>query len=134
MLPRAGVMGWQGCGCAAAIAIATAGSANAQLASDRFGIERFRLAMDRAGLLDVDWADVPGHLSWGLGLWAGLAHDPLVAYDRAMTSVGAPVHQRLTTGIVGAIALWDRVEAGLGLDVVGYQTGAGPSPVADALP
>ncbi len=39
--------------------VLAAGSAEAQTASDEFGIERFRLAMDRSALLDVDWAGMP---------------------------------------------------------------------------
>jgi len=108
---------------------ASTGSARAQSAPsppDGFGIERFRLAMDRAGLLDVDWADVPGHLSWGVGLWAGFAHDPLVIYDRNMGAVDAAVGRRLTTGLVGSLGLWNRVELGLALDIVGYQATTAP--------
>ncbi len=90
---------------------------------DEFGIERFRLAMDRAGIVDVDSADVPGHLSWSAGLWVGFAHDPLVLYDQSMAPVDSLVGQRLTTGVVGSLGLIDRIELGLGFDIVGYQSG-----------
>lgn len=128
MLPR----GWA----ALAIVAASATSASAQLATDHFGIERFRLASDRAGLLDVEWAGVPGHLSWGAGVLVGFAHDPLVLYDRDMNVIDAVVDRRVTTSIQGAVGLYDRVSLGLAIDVVGYQSGsdAATSPTMRTLP
>jgi hypothetical protein len=86
-----------------------------------FSIERFRLAIDGSGILDVNWAGVPGHNSWGLGAWASFAHDPLVLYDDMSQPSSALVGQRVTTGIVGAISLWDRLQLGASFDAVGYQ-------------
>jgi len=103
--------------------VAASSPARAQQASDGFGIERFRLAMDRDALLDVEWAGVPEHGSWGASAWVGYAHDPLVVY-RDATRIEPLVAQRLATGVVGSIALWDRLELGVGLDLVGYQTGS----------
>jgi hypothetical protein len=128
MLPR----GWA----ALAIVAASATSASAQLATDHFGIERFRLASDRAGLLDVEWAGVPDHLSWGAGVVVGFAHDPLVLYDRDMNVIDAVVDRRLTTSVQGALGLYDRLSIGVAIDVVGYQTGsdAATSPTMRTLP
>jgi hypothetical protein len=97
-----------------------AAPAHAQAPPDGYGIERFRLAMDHAGLIDVDSAEVPGHLEWSAGVWTGLAHDPLVLYTPGGTD-GALVARRVTTGFVGAIGLGDRAELALALDVVDYQ-------------
>jgi hypothetical protein len=103
------------------------GTARAQVqVPEGFAIERFQLATDRAGLIDVEWADVPRHLSWGVGLWTGFAHDPLVIYDRNNAAVDALVKRRLTTGVVGSIGLWDRLELALGLDVVDNQATGTP--------
>lgn len=91
---------------------------------DAFGIERFRLATDGGGILDVEWADVTGHKSWGLGLWVGFASDPLVLHDNTMPNqprAGALVERRLTTGLVGSVALWNRLQIGVAFDAVGYQ-------------
>ncbi|HEY5945764.1 MAG TPA: carboxypeptidase-like regulatory domain-containing protein, partial [Kofleriaceae bacterium] len=44
-------------------------------------------------------------------------------YDHAMNAVDALVDRRLTTSLVGSIGLWNRLELGLTLDVVGYQSG-----------
>ena len=94
--------------------------AQAQARQD-FSIERFRPAIDGSGILDVNWAGVPGHNSWGLGAWAGFAHDPLVLYDAMAQPSNALVGQRVTTGLFGSISLWDRLQLGASFDAVGYQ-------------
>ncbi|HEX5061255.1 MAG TPA: carboxypeptidase-like regulatory domain-containing protein [Kofleriaceae bacterium] len=119
---------------ALAVVAALAGTARAQEATDQLGIERFRIAIDRAGILDVEWAGVPGHLSWGAGVLVGFAHDPLVVYDRAMSAVDALVDRRLTTTVVGSIALWNRLQLGLTVDIVGYQSGEDVLATMGALP
>lgn len=126
MLPR----GW-----AALVVVAVlATSARAQV-SDELGIERFRIALDRRGLANVEWADVPAHLYWDAGILVGFAHAPLVVYDRDMTPVASLVERRLTTTLVGAIGLYDRVQLGASADVVGYQSGDGStSPTMESLP
>jgi hypothetical protein len=110
-------------GWAAICVILAAATAHAQIASDEFGIERFRLSPDESSILDVDSADVGEHLTITGGLAIGFAHAPLVIYDDSMTAVHPLVDQRLTTDIVGSIALYDRVQLGVGVDVIGYQTG-----------
>ena len=119
MLPR----GW-----AALVLVAGAATSARAQVSDELGIERFRIAIDRAGLLDVEWAGVPGHMSWGAGVLVGFAHDPLVVYDRDMNAVDRIVEGRLTTTLVGSLALFDRMQLGATLDIVGHQTG-NPTPV-----
>ncbi|HEY5926795.1 MAG TPA: hypothetical protein VIV11_34145, partial [Kofleriaceae bacterium] len=109
-------------------------TAHAQQATGQLGIERFRLAVDRAGMLDVEWAGVPHHLSWGAGVAIGFAHDPLVVYAEDMTAVDALVEQRLTTSFVGSVALWNRLQLGAALDIVGYQTGSDVLGTMRALP
>ena len=111
-----------GCWLVAFALVATAATARAQ-AWDDFTVERFRLAIDGNGLLDVDWADVPGHKSWGVGLWASFARDPLVLYDRTMddANAGSLVEQRVTTGLTAWVSLWKRLELGVGFQAVGYQ-------------
>jgi hypothetical protein len=124
-------------GWAALVLVAAAlSSASAQPATDHFGIERFRLASDRAGLLDVEWAGVPEHLSWGAGLLVGYANDPLVLYDRDMNVIDAVVDRRLTTSIQGALGLYDRISVAAAVDVIGYQSGsdAATTPTMRALP
>src|SRR3990167_9152881 len=109
-------------------------SARAQVAAGEFGIERFRLAMDSAGVLDVESAAVPGHLSWGGGVAIGFAHEPLVIYDQQMNPVDALVDRRLTTSLFGSLALWHRLQLGLAVDIVGHQTGSDMPPTMESIP
>lgn len=127
MLPR----GW-----AALVVVAVlATSARAQV-SDEVGIERYRAAIDRNGLADVEWADVPAHLHWDAGLLVGFAHAPLVIYDREMTAGDALVERRLSTTLSGAIGLYDHIEIGVSADIVAYQSGVdgSASPTMKSLP
>jgi len=119
-----------------ALLFAATTAARAQAPTDQFGIERFHLPTNNQSLLDVDWADVPGHTTWGVGMYVGFAHDPLVLYDANMGQIESLVGSRVTTGLVGSVGLFDRFELGLGLDVVGYQSGASgsDSPVMADLP
>lgn len=116
------------------LVLALVAPAGAQVAGDDFGIERFRLSIDRSGLLDVESAVVPRHASWSAGVFLGFAHDPLVIYDNAMSAIDALVDRRLTTGLVASIGLWDRLQVGAGVDLVSYQHGSDDSPTMQALP
>ena len=119
---------------AAVLVLALGAPVHAQVASDEFGIERFRLSIDPSGVLDVDSATVPLHKSWSAGVFAGFAHEPLVLYDKDMKPIEALVDRRVTTGLVASVALWDRVQLGAGLDLVGYQHGSDDSPTMEDLP
>jgi hypothetical protein len=98
-------------------------TAHAQIASDEFGIERFRLSPDESSILDVNSAEVGPHRAITGGLALGFAHEPLVIYDSAMNAVDPLVERRLTTDLVASISLWDRLQVGLGADIIGYQSG-----------
>jgi hypothetical protein len=113
----------------------TATTARAQV-SDELGIERFRSAVDRSGLANVEWAAVPAHLHWDAGLLVGFAHAPLVVYDRDGNERDALVEQRLSSTLVGAIGLHDRFQLAASADIVGYQSGAdgSASPTMKSLP
>ena len=103
--------------------VLAASSAEAQTASDEFGIERFRLAMDRSALLDVDWAGMPAQGSWSASAYVGFAHDPLVVY-RNGEAIDALVDRRVATGLVGSYVALSWLQLGLGVDLVGYQSGS----------
>ncbi|MEM9487746.1 MAG: OmpA family protein [Myxococcota bacterium] len=88
------------------------------LADRDFAVERFRLAADRDGLLGVEWAAVPGHLSWDMGLWIGLADDPLVInrdMDAGSERIGELVSSRVGGSLSGSLAIRDRLQ--LAVDV-----------------
>ncbi|MFO0727445.1 MAG: Ig-like domain-containing protein [Myxococcota bacterium] len=87
-----------------------------------YSAERFELAIDGAGLFDVNWAGVPKHLSYGLYAWFGGAHDPLAIYQRTDNSqTGALLGGRLGAAIGGSIALFDWVQLGAELPIIVYQ-------------
>jgi hypothetical protein len=120
---------------AAVLIVGVLGSSAAHAqSSDELGIERFKLAIDRDSILDVEWAGVPAHLTWNAGVFVGFAHDPLVVYDRNMDAVDALVDRRLTTSLVGSIALFERLQLGASLDVVGYQSGTDVLATMQSLP
>jgi outer membrane protein OmpA-like peptidoglycan-associated protein len=103
-----------------------ASPAHAQEMGTDVPLERFRLATDAEGVLDVDWAGVPDHLDWDLAVWFDMADDPLVAYrdeggDRER--IGSLVSRRLSTSILGSIALWNRVQLGVEVPLVLSQDG-----------
>lgn len=106
--------------------LATPGTARAQLAQN-YTVERLQMASDRGGIINVEWADVPAHLTWELGLWLGLADDPLVAYTTDASGdrerVGRLVDARFGGSLMGSIALWNRASIGAELPVVLYQDG-----------
>ena len=93
----------------------------AQDMSTEFSVERFRLASDGDGILNVEWADVPGHLSWDMALWFGASDDPLVVYtemDGNRERVGAVVNHRIMGTLSGSLALWSHLQLGLELPFV----------------
>ena len=121
-----------------------ASTAEAQTVGDidpqNFNAERFRLGIDRDSMMNVEWADVPPHLAWDLGVWLGYADDPLVLYqldpNGKRNRVGSLVSGRLGAGIAGAIALFDWAQLGFELPISLTQTrddailsGAIPIPV-----
>jgi large repetitive protein len=98
--------------------------AEAQTAErQRFVVDRLHLAMDRDGLLGVEWAGVPGHLDWDVSLWLGNGDDPLIVRrtDTTKERVGALVHQRIGGSIQGSVALFERIELGVELPIILYQ-------------
>ncbi len=101
--------------------LGAAGTADAQEIDEAqdYPVERLRLAMDRDGVFDVEWAGVAGHLDWDVGLWLGHADDPLVIYRADEESrVGALVAQRSGAALTGSLALWDRLALGVEVPLV----------------
>src|SRR5215468_9447616 len=103
-------------------------SASAQQAYDGFALDRFRPALDEGGILGVESAEVGRHTSWNAFAWLTGLGDPLVMTRRSDGSeVGALVSSRLALGFGGAVALWGRVELGLALPVVVFQSSSVPA-------
>lgn len=121
---------------AAWLTIANAPLANAQVVEPRsFPAERMRLAVDRLGLIDVEWGSVISHLSWDVGLWAGYAKNPLVLYRTSdQRRVGALVADRVGFGLTGALGLFDWVEIGFELPFIFAQSRTANQPDIAATP
>ncbi len=105
-----------------AIALLRTGTANAQVTIDEnIDIDHFVLSGDRAGILNVEWAAVPDHLQWELGLALSGVADPLVArVDGADQSL---VSSRYSSTVVGSIGLFGWSQLTLSLPVIMSQSG-----------
>jgi large repetitive protein len=94
---------------AAAVAVTTTGVAAAQgiIEPQDFPAERLRIGADRSAILDVETGAMPAAGSWDLGLWLGMADDPLTVYMDAGTGaqrVGSLVQRRVGGELAGAYA------------------------------
>ncbi len=103
-----------------------AATARAQSEEGNFSAERLRPALDRDGILDVEWAaiDTPG--SWDAALWLGYALNPLVLnrrdVDGTTERVGALVAHRVGASAVVSVTLLDWLELGGELPLVLFQS------------
>ena len=110
-------------GAASAVALVGLGQGVARAQSNtvdsEYAVERMRISSDRGGILDVESANVPGHLSFDLGFWVGYADDPLTLQDRDDDMrVAELVSQRLGGDLVGSLALFDRVALAVAVPLV----------------
>jgi outer membrane protein OmpA-like peptidoglycan-associated protein len=118
---------------AAAITAMASAPASAQVTGE-FTLERFRISLDREGVLDSEWGRTLGHLRWDLGLWLGLANDPLVVVQRMddgeYERIGSLVSQRVGGNLVGTIGLlsWAQIGAEVPL-ILSQDQDIGMSPV-----
>jgi len=111
--------------------VASSAIAQAELPQS-FPAERLRPALDKNGIIDVEWGSVPDHLGLNAGVWAWYAHNPMVLYtqnadgslERAQTLVG----NRLGGSALFSLGLFKRVQLGFELPFVLYQ--ARPEPDA----
>ena len=88
-----------------------------------FSVERFQLAMDGGGILTLESAQVPRHLTWSAALWFAVADDPLVLKPpENRPGQGELVGLRVGAGVVGSLAFFDWVQLGLEVPLVLHQT------------
>jgi outer membrane protein OmpA-like peptidoglycan-associated protein len=112
------------------LTFALAQPASAQALPQNYPAERLRPALDRNGIIDVEWGSVPDHLGMNLGLWAWYAHNPLILYSkdedgnlqRAQTLVGS----RVGGSALFSIGLFKRVQLGFELPYTLFQTRPDP--------
>jgi outer membrane protein OmpA-like peptidoglycan-associated protein len=99
---------------------AGAGNAQAQVETT-FALERFRIAADREGVLDVEWGGTLQRGRWDLGLWVGFADDPLVVIEQTdddTERVGRLVDHRVGGHLVATMGILDVLQAGLEIPLV----------------
>ncbi|HTL33147.1 MAG TPA: OmpA family protein, partial [Kofleriaceae bacterium] len=103
-------------------------TSHAQVDND-FGTERFQLASDREGILDVESGGVRKHLQLDLALWLGYANDPLLLNrtDNGTMHVGSLVSNQVSGELVGAIGILNRAQVALAVPLVFAQTNDVPS-------
>jgi outer membrane protein OmpA-like peptidoglycan-associated protein len=125
-------------GCATLAGVAGAGSAHAQTQpiSGNFTLERFRIAADRDGVLDVEWGGTLQRGKWDLGVWLGASDDPLVVVGDMADGeerIGRLVDHRVGGHLVATLGILDFLQAGLELPVIISQDQSlGMSPVGMA--
>ncbi len=88
-----------------------------------FATERFQLATDREGIIDVESGSVRRHLELDMGLWLGYQNDPLVLNrtDAGREEVGSVVSDQVGGELLAAIGLWNRGQIGLVIPLVFLQ-------------
>jgi len=91
-----------------------------QVVPGDFSTERFQLATDADGLLDVESAVVRKHLALDMALWLGYANDPLTlnrpGEDHARQ--GSLVSNQVGGELVAAIGLFGRVQVAIAVPLV----------------
>ncbi|MEL6187524.1 MAG: thrombospondin type 3 repeat-containing protein, partial [Myxococcota bacterium] len=86
--------------------------AAAQTETTNFSLERFRLAADGQGFLDVEGAEVLPHLEVSASAWLGYEQNPLVL-ARDGEPVGALVEQRVAGEVSAALGLFGFASVGV---------------------
>ena len=110
----------------AALAVTAATPALAQLAeTGAFPAEHFAPALDRDGIIDVEWGTPGEHLNWDLAMWGGYSLNPMVLFQRVdgqLENAGSLVEHQFNTHLSGAISLFDWVELGADLPITLFQS------------
>jgi hypothetical protein len=106
----------------------------AQAQSAQFAVDRFRLATDRDGLLDVEWGAVDAPLSANAAVALGYARDELIAYDAMGHRAGALVHARFGANVAGGVTLTRWLQLAVELPIVLDETGSAPMGLGVAGP
>jgi uncharacterized repeat protein (TIGR01451 family)/MYXO-CTERM domain-containing protein len=104
--------------------IALPRTSHAQVVEGGFGVERFQLATDGDGIIDIEAGSVRRHLKLDMGIWLGYANDPLVLQrtDIRREDVGALVADQIGGEITAALGLGDRMQIGLAIPLVLLQS------------
>ena len=83
-----------------------------------FSIERFRLAMDKDGVIGAESAAIPANFDFDAAAWLSYATDPLVVTNPDGTRNADVIKQRTALTLVGSIGLFDRLQVGLEVPII----------------
>jgi len=103
-----------------ALCLALAAPARAQRANA--DAQLFRPPAVSGGILALDSAFVAPHLGVAGGLYFSYAHDPLVLQSASGTRIGPVIGNQLDAQLALSLSLWRRLEIGVILPVLLYQT------------
>lgn len=108
----------------AALVVAVPAVSHAQVVEGQFTTERFQLASDGDGIIDVESGAIRQHLKLDMAMWLGYANDPLVLQrtDVRREDVGALVADQISGEIAAAIGLHERFQLGLAIPLVLLQS------------
>ncbi len=107
-----------------------AAGAHAQVGAEdgagTFSAERFRPALDRNGVIDVESGAVLPHLTPDVALWLGYALNPLLIQQSngggdPFSPAGALVAHRIGGNLVASLGLLDWIELGLDMPFILFQ-------------
>ncbi len=84
--------------------------------------DRFQLATDARGLLDVEWAEVTPAGSWDFAFYTDVSDAPLVLRDGDDAVAAELVELRVGGGLGLALGILDWAQLGLELPIVWHQT------------
>ncbi|MCX5746778.1 MAG: DUF4215 domain-containing protein, partial [Proteobacteria bacterium] len=117
---------------AVVVGMVVTGATSVATADTNFSVERFRLAVDRDGVIGVESGAVQEDFSIDANAWFGYANNPLIVVDGNGTRQGALVTGRTTSNLSAAISLLGRLELGVEIPVILDQGSA--TATADMLP
>jgi MYXO-CTERM domain-containing protein len=92
-------------------------------AQEGFDIQRFHPSLAHTtGYVTASGATILPHLGWEVGALWNYADDPLVLVGSDGERLGSVVAGQLGMDLYGALGLWDRVQLGVGIPFVLYQS------------
>ena len=104
-----------------AAVVALPRAASAQVIEGELAVERFQIASDADGILDVESGRVREHLQLDLSLWLGYANDPLTVYrplPDGRDRFGSLVSNQIGGELTGVIGVFGRFQGGLAMPLV----------------
>jgi uncharacterized repeat protein (TIGR01451 family)/MYXO-CTERM domain-containing protein len=109
----------------AACALAMPATSEAQVIEAQLNAERFQIASDVDGILDVESGRVRKHLELDLGVWFGYANDPLTIYrvmDDGRERTSSLVKNQVGGELVASIGFFELLQLGVGVPLIFSQS------------